>query len=370
MTARSAATASRFTFGLLFTGAAATFTAAAAQDELQGGFRPDPHRVEIQAGGSVDADDLAPGCPGYIASGETPDYSFNYAPTTYSLRIYAESSIDTTLIVNGPSGEWFCNDDESESSNLDPGLFFDDPQAGVYDVWVGAIGEGLSGRAVVSVSETDFPWGSSVETSSGTGFFVSSHGHLLTNHHVVDECSSISVERLGDTGLGATVVASNEAADLALLKVDAEPRAYAVFRSRPPLRLGEGVVVFGYPELGTVSPGGNLTTGVISGLSGYEGDLREFQFTAPIQDGSSGSPVMDASGHVIGIVVSALGGDDPTDPPQNVNWAVRGSMVRTFLDVNAVPYAQEASDEAASGVPEVAEAARAISVSLVCDYRP
>ncbi len=120
--------------------------------ELTTGFLPDPHTVEIQAGGELDASehDLGPGCLGNIAT--APDYDVVYtAGETFPLIFSVESEADTTLIINGPDGSWHCNDD---TNGLNPQVTFESPQSGLYDVWVGTYyeGDGLP-PATLNVSE-------------------------------------------------------------------------------------------------------------------------------------------------------------------------------------------------------------------------
>ena len=179
---------------------------------------------------------------------------------------------------------------------------------------------------------------------TGTGFFVSSRGEMLTNQHVIDGCLQVTVE---DYGV-AEVVAADAGNDLALLHLpDADPDTIktAAFRDSPRVQRGETVVAIGFPLQGTLSSSGNITVGTISALVGYNEDIREFQFTAPIQPGNSGGPLLDSSGHVIGVVSSELvrGHDDVT--PQNVNFAIKTQIALIFLDSQEVAYRTAASTE-------------------------
>jgi serine protease Do len=92
---------------------------------------------------------------------------------------------------------------------------------------------------------------------------------LITNEHVVDGCHEVVV-RLADGRIGgASIVARSTGDDLAVLKVDMAPPAAAQFRAGQPVRLGEGVVVFGLPLVGSLgSSNGVLTTGHVSALAG------------------------------------------------------------------------------------------------------
>jgi hypothetical protein len=118
------------------------------QVTLSAGFTPDPYVVNVVAGGDLDADSLGPGCAGAIAS--TPDFRLTYRAGDYPLSIFALSSTDTTLVVNGPDGEYHC-DDDGRGDN-DPLIRFSRPQPGVYDIWIGVYGGGTA-DATLYISE-------------------------------------------------------------------------------------------------------------------------------------------------------------------------------------------------------------------------
>lgn len=116
---------------------------------LSGGFVPDPHVVDVQTGGSVLAEEAADySCTGYVS--EAPDFELEFEPGTLDLHIYVESDLDTTLVVNDPNGDWVCNDDDD---GLDAGLTFDNPEPGLYHIWVGAYGDDDFGPAQLNISE-------------------------------------------------------------------------------------------------------------------------------------------------------------------------------------------------------------------------
>jgi S1-C subfamily serine protease len=201
------------------------------------------------------------------------------------------------------------------------------------------------------------------EKKFGTGFFVSAEGHVLTNNHVVEGCKSLATK----DGEVLSVVSRNEAADLALLKSEVKPIAFAVFGKS--LRVGQAVMAFGFPLPGLLTTEGNSTTGIVSALSGPNGDLNTFQITAPVQPGNSGGPFVDVHGRVVGIVVAKLDAVEVAratgDIPQNVNFAVRGSLVTTFLDSMNVPY-RTSGPAIPVGWPSVASVEKRMSLAIVC----
>jgi S1-C subfamily serine protease len=203
---------------------------------------------------------------------------------------------------------------------------------------------------------------------AGTGFFVSQTGDVVTNSHVVENCSSISVKSDGGAVASATVIARDEAADLALLRIDT--RRSAVARLRISIRLGESVAAFGYPHTGILASSGNFTLGNVTATSGLRDDNSRMQISAPVQHGNSGGPLMDAAGNVVGVVSSKLNAVKMAalegDLPQNVNFAIKASVLATFLDVNRVAYARVADIAIPLAAPELADAARSISAFIVC----
>ena len=142
--------------------------------------------------------------------------------------------------------------------------------------------------------------------STGSGFFVTQAGHLLTNAHVVSDCTSISVKSSGVQAGVAQLIALNQNDDLALLKLERRTDTTAAFRTGRPPRAGESAVVFGYPLTQLLASTGNVTAGIVTALAGPRDDPHQFQISAPVQPGSSGGPVLDASGYLIGVVVSKL----------------------------------------------------------------
>ena len=200
--------------------------------------------------------------------------------------------------------------------------------------------------------------------STGSGFFVSSEGHVLTNAHVVRDCAAVHAP----PGVAVRVVARDDASDLALL--DGPPSgAVAPFRAGRGIRPGDEVVVVGYPLRGMLASEANVTRGNVSALAGPGDDRRLFQMTAPVQPGSSGGPVLDLAGRVVGVTVARLDALTVARAtgtiPQNVNFAVGAGTARAFLDAEGVPY-ETAPSDASIGADLVAAAARRFTVSVEC----
>jgi len=176
---------------------------------------------------------------------------------------------------------------------------------------------------------------------SGTGFAVSTAGHILTNAHVVSGCAQVTA-RIGGLEVPVQTASIDEQNDLALLKVSGSFSTILRLREGKRVPLGEPVIAFGYPLQGVISTSLNMTTGNVSALAGLSDDARSLQFTAPIQPGNSGGPLVDASGNVVGVVTSKLSplwsARNIGDLPQNVNFALKASVIGDFLESRGVDY--------------------------------
>ncbi len=199
----------------------------------------------------------------------------------------------------------------------------------------------------------------------GTGFYVSDQGYILTNDHVVRGCKKL-VTRDGKI---LALVNSNITSDLALLKTGTTPKTVAIFRLGPPPKVGDMVVVYGFPLPSILSSEGNVTEGILNATTGLGDNPNFVQISAPVQPGDSGGPLLDSSGHVIGVVVAKLDASKVAkvtgDVPQNVNFAVHWSEVRAFLDEGGVTYRKATSVEPAR-VSAIADAAKGFTVAIEC----
>lgn len=119
---------------------------------LAPGFTPDPNLTSLMAGGSIDASSKFDACQGFISN--APDVRLFWDGTgksSMNIKISVLSNSDTTLVVNGPDGRWYCDDDSGEDGN-NP-LVELVPAAGRYEIWVGTYSQGDLERAVLSISE-------------------------------------------------------------------------------------------------------------------------------------------------------------------------------------------------------------------------
>ena len=118
---------------------------------LTSGFQPDPVVVAVQSGGPVNAaQSIGGACSGFVAN--APDYRVNYTPGSLPLIISVNSSADTTLVINAPDGQWYC-DDDGGNQGMNPAVRFNQPRAGQYDIWVGTYGSNTNSPSQLNVSE-------------------------------------------------------------------------------------------------------------------------------------------------------------------------------------------------------------------------
>lgn len=197
--------------------------------------------------------------------------------------------------------------------------------------------------------------------ATGTGFFVTGSGYMLTAFHVVENTATVKVSTSAGT-YPARIVLSDKANDIAILKVDGTEFIFLNIVPSSSVTVGQNVFTLGFPNVGTQGTEAKYTEGTISSLSGTQNNTRVFQISTPIQPGNSGGPLVTEDGKVIGMVVAKL--NDMRSllasgtVPQNVNYAVKSSFILPFLE--SIPDVQFATKKA---YPKMASKADIISHS-------
>ena len=169
--------------------------------------------------------------------------------------------------------------------------------------------------------------------TSGTGFFVD-QDEVITNFHVLSGGSKATVRVVGSNiELNVSgAIATDELRDLALLKIESavptSARRSVLELSKSDPAIGDAIYVAGNPE----ELEGTFSSGLVSGKR-KDGEFDLFQITAPISAGSSGSPVVDEEGHVIGVAVSTL------RLGQNLNFAIPSGQVSSLKKAVLQPIA-------------------------------
>jgi len=194
--------------------------------------------------------------------------------------------------------------------------------------------------------------------ASGSGFFISSDGYIVTNNHVVENATDIKVVLKDERELPAKVVGRDEGTDLAVIKIEGKNFPYVNFENSARPRVGDWVIAVGNP----FGLGGTATAGIISA---YGRDIGEqfvdyIQIDAPINRGNSGGPTFDVYGRVIGVntaIYSPSGGSVgigfaiPADVADNITKQLisGGKITRGYLGATIQPVTPEIADSV--GIP-------------------
>ena len=218
--------------------------------------------------------------------------------------------------------------------------------------------------------------------STGTGFFISKMGHVMTNAHVVQNCNKVTIGDNANKQVPAEIINTDRSNDLALLKLSTLEMASAESKSlvqklgivvvplasegllrSEDVRLGEKVLVAGYPFGDAFSNTIKVTTGVVSATRGPGDDSGEFQLDAAVQPGNSGGPIYDRGGNIVGIVVARL--NKQMFKSENVNFGIKASSVRQFLKSNGFPSKKSERTEEKSN-EQLSEIAKNQALMVMC----
>ena len=153
---------------------------------------------------------------------------------------------------------------------------------------------------------------------------------------MVRTCNYISIgkeERL-------VVNATDQVNDITVLESKRNPDAFLRLSANP--KLGNNIFAAGYPY-NDILKNFNFTSGNVSSLMGPGSNISEFQFTAPVQPGNSGGPILNSKGGVVGITVSGLGAKfaELADTlPQNINFGIKVGVLKDILTEQGIEYSE------------------------------
>jgi S1-C subfamily serine protease len=165
----------------------------------------------------------------------------------------------------------------------------------------------------------------------GTCFLLNQQGYFLTNYHVISGAKTVQIKGIGNdfsTLYGVDVIAYDIDLDLALLKLKNQninfPKIPYSLSLQTNLQ-GTKSFVLGYPLTTAMGEEIKVTEGLVSAKSGYKGTISQYQFSAAIQPGNSGSPLFNDKGEVIGIINAKLQG------AEGAGYAIKSQYVLTFI---------------------------------------
>jgi tetratricopeptide (TPR) repeat protein len=226
------------------------------------------------------------------------------------------------------------------------------------------------------------------QSGTGSGFFVSKMGHVITNAHVVHNCNRVTIGDNANKQVPAEIINTDRSNDLALLKLSTLEMASAESKSLiqklgitvvplaskgllrdEDVRLGEKVLVAGYPFGELFSNTIKVTSGIVSATRGAGDDSGQFQLDAAIQPGNSGGPIYDSSGNIVGVVISQLDKLKMAKAigtlPELVNFGIKASTVRQFLTSSGLPSKKSERTEEKS-TEQLAEIAKNQALMVMC----
>jgi len=211
------------------------------------------------------------------------------------------------------------------------------------------------------------------QIGSGSGFFISADGYIVTNNHVVANAEEITVRLTDERELTATLVGTDPETDLAVIRVEGNNFPFVRFETDARPRVGDWVLAIGNP----LGLGGTVTAGVVSAY-GRQIDqsttpyVDYMQIDAPINRGNSGGPTFDIHGRVIGVNSAiyspngysvGIGFAIPADVADRVTRSLiaGGAVERGYVGISIGPVTDDVRE--ALGLPEGTDGARVTSVN-------
>ncbi len=189
--------------------------------------------------------------------------------------------------------------------------------------------------------------------ASGSGFFISSDGYIVTNNHVIADADTITVRLNDKREFKAKLIGRDEATDLAVIKVEGKDFPFVTFENKARPRVGDWVIAVGNPFL----LGGTATAGIVSAYGRNIGEkfVDFLQIDAPINRGNSGGPTFDVYGRVIGVnsaIFSPTGGSVgigfaiPADLAEKITDRLKTGqpIVRGYLGAGVLPVTKEVAE--------------------------
>ena len=203
------------------------------------------------------------------------------------------------------------------------------------------------------VVQTNSFYGQYIAQGAGSGVIISKDGYIVTNNHVIEDASNITVTLRNGDSYEAKLVGTDADEDVALIKIEASDLTTAVFGDSDTLKVGDTSIIIGNP-LGTL--GGSVTEGIVSALDRsivIDGKtMHLMQTDAAINPGNSGGGMFNGQGELVGIVVAKSGGSTSSGSTiDNIGFVIPINNVLNILgDLKQYGYVRGKADTGMSFV--------------------
>ena len=168
--------------------------------------------------------------------------------------------------------------------------------------------------------------------ASGTGFFVTKAGHLVTNHHVVEACNAVKVN-FKNRETETVIIAVDKANDLAIIKANITPNKIFPVSDKD-VSLLQDIIIAGFPLGKDISAAIKTHKGSVTALAGFNDNYSNFQTDATINQGNSGGPIMNQKGNIVGVAVATW----VEEGVQGVHFGIKSSTLKTFAKANGIKF--------------------------------
>jgi S1-C subfamily serine protease len=204
---------------------------------------------------------------------------------------------------------------------------------------------------------------------SGSGFAISTSGLIVTCNHVIENAENITVKGINNDfsrSYKANVISIDRNNDIAILQIDDSTfksiNTIPYIIANKSIDVGSSVFALGYPLRSTMGDEIKLTNGIVSSKSGYKGDITTYQITVPVQPGSSGGPVFDENGNIIGIV------NAHHLQAENASYAIKSSYLHNLIEsLNVAPKLTKINSLAAKSLTEKVKALKNFTYIIETD---
>ena len=255
---------------------------------------------------------------------------------------HLKAEIRLTAVVGYYKVSWISDKGEVNNNvqvELDNGVFtLKSREAGEKTIFVRMFpGAQEASRGSVAPPPTQGGGSGQVYTSQGSGVIIDKQGIIATNYHVIANKSSYDViikDGVSVKTYKTKLLVADKINDLALLQIDDKEfktLANLPFTIKPEIcETGTSIFAMGYPLSQYMGEEVKITDGIISSITGYQGDVVTYQISAPIQPGSSGGPLFDKKGNLVGITNAGI------SAAQNVGYAIKSTYLRLLIQSSPI----------------------------------